>query len=182
MYCRCHSSKTSSCQSRSVWSRSAGEVLVDEPVDERRLEIAALARSRRLEHVGEQLGQAAAEPDAERHAEALLLPVEDRRRQQRAHATSFSTCLRRPFVILKRRRQRRREVDDLVVEQRHARLDRVRHAHAIDLRQHVFGQIGLEVEAHHPAVPAAARRSARSAAPSACSGSAAAARRARRRE
>ena len=59
-----------------------------------------------------------------------------------------------PAVLdLERRRQRRREVDDLVVEQRHARLDRMRHAHAIDLRQDVFGQIGFGVEPHHLARP-----------------------------
>ena len=68
-------------------------------------------------------------------------------------ATACSTCLRRPPCDLHRRRQRGRELDDVVVEQRHARLDRVRHAHAIDLRQDVLRQIGLEVEAHHLARP-----------------------------
>ena len=60
----------------------AGQVFVDEAVDERRLEVAALARRRRPQHVGEEVAQAAAEPDAERHAEALLPAIEDLGRQQ----------------------------------------------------------------------------------------------------
>ena len=54
---------------------ASGQVLVDDPVDERRFEVAALPRSRRLQHVREHLGQSAAEPDAERNAESLFLPI-----------------------------------------------------------------------------------------------------------
>ena len=101
-YCRCQSSKTSSCHSRSVWSRLPDEVLAHEPVDERRLEIAALARARRPQHVGEHVASGRRGTSAERHAESLLLPIEDRRRAAAPRATSFSTCLRRPFVNLQR--------------------------------------------------------------------------------
>ena len=78
---------------------------------------------------------------------------------------------------LQRGRQRRGEVDHLVVEQRHARLDRVRHAHAIDFRQDVFGQVRLDVEPHHLARPTAELRVAIEDGESArCSGSAASSR------
>ena len=64
----------------------AGEVLPQQARDERRLEVAALLRARRVEDVGEETRQSAAEPGAERDAEALLAPLENRVRQQRAAA------------------------------------------------------------------------------------------------
>ena len=86
-YCCSHFSNTTSCQSRSVWSRLRGEVLVHESADERRLEVAALQARARQQRVREQLAKVAAEPDAERHAEPLLAAVQDLARQQ---------CRRRP--------------------------------------------------------------------------------------
>ena len=151
-YCWCHRSKTTSCHSRSVWSRLPARCSSTMRRTNAGLEIAALQARRRQQRVGEQLAQVAAEPDAERHAEALLAPVEDVARQQRGR--HFLQHVLAPAVLdLQRRRQRGRELDDLVVEQRHARLDRVRHAHAIDLRQHVLRQVGLGVEPHHLARP-----------------------------
>ena len=51
------------------------------------------------------------------------------------------------------RRKRCRERHDFMVEQRHSRFDRVRHAHAVDLRQDVLRQVCVEIEAHHLAGP-----------------------------
>ena len=61
----------------------AADMFLDQAGDERRLEIAPLPRSRCIEHVGEEIGQSPAEPDAHRHAEALLPAVENSRGQQR---------------------------------------------------------------------------------------------------
>src|SRR3954453_21710865 len=62
---------------------SAGEVLVYQPANEGGLEIAALARSRGLEHVRKDVSQAAPEPDAKRNPKPLVLAIRESRRQQR---------------------------------------------------------------------------------------------------
>ena len=65
---------------------AAGEVFIDEAVDEARLEVAALLCPGREERVGEQLAQPAAEPEAEGHAEPLFAPVHEAARQEDALA------------------------------------------------------------------------------------------------
>jgi hypothetical protein len=57
----------------------------------------------------------------------------------------LNACLVLSAVDLKLRRNRRGELDELVIEQRHARLDRVRHAHPVHLGQDVERQIRVEV-------------------------------------
>src|SRR5437764_2440157 len=54
----------------------ARQMIVDQLLDERRLEIPAGETGWREQRVGEQLPQIASEPDAERHAESLLAPIE----------------------------------------------------------------------------------------------------------
>ena len=126
----------------------AREVLVHELPHEQRLEVAALEARRRQQRVGEELPEISAEPRAKRYAEPLLAPIQNLGRQQRRR-DFLQHVLAAAILDLQRRRQRRRELDDVVVEQRDARLDRVRHAHAIDFREHVFGKIRVGVEAHH---------------------------------
>ena len=46
-------------------------------------------------------------------------------------------------------RQRERELDELVVEKRHARLDRVRHRHLVDAHQEQLGEPLLQLEVGH---------------------------------
>ena len=47
------------------------------------------------------------------------------------------------------RRQRDRELDEVGVEERHARLDRVRHRHLVDAHQQQLGEAVLELEVGH---------------------------------
>src|SRR6185436_5741292 len=56
---------------------SSGHVLADEPFDEPRLEVAALPRPRRQQHIGEEFPQIPTEPRTDRYGEALLAAVED---------------------------------------------------------------------------------------------------------
>src|SRR5438034_9759578 len=102
----------------------ARKMLVEQPLDERGLEILESGAGRRQKRVDEQLAKIAAEPYAKRHTEALLRPVEQIARQQaRRH---FLQHVLAPAVFdLHRRGQRRGEREYLVVEQRHARLERV---------------------------------------------------------
>src|SRR5438045_7598593 len=126
---------------------AAGEMLVEKAPHERRLKIVG-GRRRALQRVGEQITEFAAEPDTKRHAEALLGSIEEiARKQARSHL--FQYVLAASVFDFERRRKRCCKRDHLVVEQRYARLDRVRHAYAVDFCEHVFGQIRLRIEALH---------------------------------
>src|SRR5690349_972307 len=108
---------------------SSGHVLVDDARDERRVEVAALSCAAGQKDVGKQLAYAAAEPAAERYFEAAFAPVQDVARQQRRRRL-LQDVLPPAVTDLQVGRQLRGKVDDLVVEERHARFDRMRHAHA----------------------------------------------------
>ena len=64
-------------------------------------------------------------------------------------AASLSTCLRRLSRIFSDAGSVEAKATHLVVEQRHARFDRMRHAHPVDLRENVFRQVRLCIETHH---------------------------------
>ncbi len=130
-------------QSRRVIA-TPGHVLGDQAVDEPRLEVTTLPRARRRSTSAIQSLSWSAEPDrrAERQSPAFRRASISAGRS--VAAACFNTCLRAPCLIFMSDGREAANVDDLVVEQRHARLDRVRHAHPIDLGEDVFGQVGLE--------------------------------------
>jgi hypothetical protein len=130
----------------------AADMFLNKSTDECRVEIPALQRARRQQRVGEQLAQAAAEPDVERDGKALLAAVDQSGGKQR-RGDFFEDVFAPSISDLQRRRQRECEVDDLVVEQGHTRFDRVRHARAVHLRQDVVWKIRFDIEPHHLARP-----------------------------
>ena len=125
---------------RRVWRTNAG------------LEVPALQTLGRQQRIGEQLAQTAPEPEPRGTPKPCLRPVQNIARQS-ARCDLLEHVLPTAVPDLERGRQRDANVDHLVVEQRHARLDRVRHAHSIHFRQHVLGQVRFGVEAHHLARP-----------------------------
>ena len=65
-------------------------------------------------------------------------------RGARAAAAAGTCCW--PFLSFSDGRHRRREFEQLVIEQRLARLERHRHAHPVDLGHDVVDKIGLHVD------------------------------------
>ena len=116
--------------------------------DVARLKISALRALCRQQRIGKQVAGASAKPDVERDAESLFAAIEKiPGKYLRGHL--FEDVLPAAILDLERGWKRRREGQHLVVEKRYARLDRMGHAHTIDFRQHVLGQIRFRVEAHH---------------------------------
>src|SRR5436190_13043378 len=97
-------------------------MLMNEPVDETRFEVAPLPRAGRAEDIRKHVGQSTTEPDAQRDAKSLFLSIEDLVRQQRSNGL-LEDMLSAAVANLQRRRQRCREGDDVVIEQGDARLD-----------------------------------------------------------
>src|SRR2546427_9491388 len=85
------------------------------------------------------------EPPPERDRKAMLGTVNDLVRQDPPHG-AFEDVLRRPVAQLELRGNRGGELDQFVIEQRDARLDGMRHAHPVYLRQDVQRKITLEVQ------------------------------------
>ena len=98
--------------------------------------------------IPEKLAQGAAEPIGQRHAEAHLRAVEKRRRQTVAHRIEQN-----PLALaagdLPGVRDGGGQFGQLVIEQRAAHFERIRHRHAVHLDQHVAGQVGGGFEVHH---------------------------------
>src|SRR5258706_11146250 len=81
----------------------------------------------------------------ERKAETLFGAMQDDGRQKRRHGLPQNDFgLTSPQ--LEPGWKRKRELDNAVVQERDARLDGRRHTHAIDLRQNIVGEIGLDVD------------------------------------
>ena len=90
----------------------------------------------------------AATPAAAPGKPILSVRVDDRRRAARRRTPCLQHVLQLAVLELHVGRHRRRELDERVVEERHARLEAVRHAHAVlDLQQR--RQQRLEVEVGH---------------------------------
>ena len=106
-------------------------------------------RAARVEqHVARDVAPRAAHPDAERHRESHLLARQDLARQDLAHRLAQDPLRREP-AQLHARRQRRGELDELVIEEGHAALDRGRHAHLVLLHQQL-DEIRLQVRVEQP--------------------------------
>ena len=155
---RSHSSSVSSVQSWWPRSRAAGDVLVEDPPDRRRAQPPAQARARRAACPRPCGPQLAAEPVAERHAEAVLLRARISARQQVVHRLlQARSCPCRP---------RRLSASGSVatysirraVEQGAARLQAVGHRHAVHLGQQVVEQVGARVQVEQAGEERARRR------------------------
>ena len=95
---------------------------LEQALDGARFEDAAVAARRRQQHVAGESLEVAAEPVGKRHGKAVLLPVDDRVRQDAAHRL-LEDVLRVAAVQAELRRNGRRELHELVVEQRRPRLN-----------------------------------------------------------
>ncbi len=126
-----------------------GRVRRDQRVDRRGAEQAARVDRVRRQQVADQRRQIPLEPRAHRRAEAPLLAVEDvggkHALQRRLHHV-----LQPAAADLDVLRNARRELDQLVVEQRHAAFERHRHAHLVGQEQQVVGQLRLRIDGQHP--------------------------------
>ena len=87
----------------------------------------------------------AAQPRRRGDREAALAPVHDLARQQRLGGLAQQHLLREPAHLVLRG-QREREVRHDRVEERHARLERVRHRRAVGLHEQVVDEVDPEVD------------------------------------
>ena len=92
------------------------------------------------------VAQRAAEPARERHGEAHLRAGRGPRAADRGSIAFLSSHLPSCPRTLSDDGRRRQPLDERMVHQRLAHLERVRHARAVDLGVDVADQIGLEVE------------------------------------
>src|SRR2546423_5041363 len=119
-------------------------VFVEQRLDVTRLDVTALARARLAERFAYAPAQLVVNPLLDGHAEALLGPVQNFRRHEVAHR-ALEDVLRLKAAHLQRGGDARDELYQLLVEQRHARFERGGHAHPVNLRQDVAGQVRLAV-------------------------------------
>src|SRR5207244_9923307 len=116
---------------------TARAVLVPHPRDGGRLEETTAAKAPVEEQVSGHARKWPAEPLARRRLEALLGALDDRAWQpalQQAPEQIFAGVA----AQLQRGRHPRRELEQPMIEQRLARLERHRHAHLVDFRQDVI--------------------------------------------
>ncbi len=122
-----------------------GEVPIEERGDGLRAEQPTRPRALGEQRVPREVVQLAGQPVPRRQREAALLPVDDRGRQQvgegllEQELSLVVTQLRPPG-------QARAQLDDVVIDERRARLEAMGHARDVDLRQDVVGQVGVDVE------------------------------------
>ena len=93
-------------------------------------------------------GEGAPHPGRDRRREALLLALHDHRRQTPGgKATQAALAL--PLGQLLRGGNGGGEFDELLIKEWRAHLQRVRHAHAIDLREHPLAHVGVPIDIEH---------------------------------
>ena len=133
-------------------------MLVEQPLDRGGPEPAARARPLVEQQLARERLQLAAEPARERNAEAGLAARRATGGGRSAANARRSATLPCAAVLLQRVGQREAELDDAVVEQRRAQLERVRHRRDVRLRQQVARQVRREVEQLEAGDPARRRR------------------------
>jgi hypothetical protein len=101
-----------------------------------------------VQQVGCPAAQLVPQPAADRYAETLLGPI-DKRTRDVAVQQFAQQPLAGAVASLQLNGQAPRELDNPVIEQRHASLQAHRHAGAIYLHQHVIRQVKCEVAGHH---------------------------------
>src|SRR5205085_11247724 len=103
----------------------------------------ALAERRMLDLRLCAIAERSSEPLGDRSAEALLRAVDDLARKKRARDRALEYVLADAAADLHPWRQRESELDELVVEERNARLDRCRHRHLVHAHQEELGETQL---------------------------------------
>ena len=124
---------------------AAVAMLAPEPRDGAVVEDAAIAQAAVEQQGVDHRRERAAQPFADRRLEAVLGTIDDRLRNP-ALEQPPQQVLAAAVLQLQRRRHGRGELEQLVIEQRLARLERHRHAHPIDLGQDVVDEVGLDVD------------------------------------
>ncbi len=123
-------------------------VLVEQHRNRRHVEKAAIAQYGPAQRRPQALLQRTAEPSGEGHHEPLLGPIENLSGDmwfERGLEYIFAL----PSVQLQLRRQSRGPFNQRMVQQRHAHLERARHARPINLGEDISWQIGLEIGILH---------------------------------
>ena len=108
----------------------------------------------REQEVPEEVCQLPSEPPAERNCKPTLRSVDDRIGQYPAHGP-FEDVLSRAAAQHQLRRDRGGELDEFVIEQGGPDLERVCHAHPVDLDQDIHGQVTLQILVLHRREPVA---------------------------
>ena len=114
------------------------------------VEVAASPGPLREQKVMRDLAEIRPEPPGQGDREALLRPVNQRGRQG-ALQIALDEILRGRPAELEPGRHAGRELDDLVVEQRRADLERVGHRHPIDLHENIVREVRLQIDVRDPA-------------------------------
>ena len=124
---------------------SAVAMLVPEAGDGAVVEDAAIAQPAVEQQRVDHRRQRPAQPRADRRFEAVLRPIDDGFRDAPLEQPAQQVLA--PAVLqLQARRHRGGELEQLVIEQRLARLERHGHAHPVDLGHDVVDQVGLHVD------------------------------------
>ena len=145
--------------------RAARDVVVEHAPDGGRLEVALPPERLVREDVARERLELAAQPGRGGDREAALAAVHDLAREQRLGRLPQQRLLAEPAHLVARR-QRVREVGDDRVEERDARLERVRHRGAVGLHEQVVDEVDAHVdvlEAGEQLGALASRRTARGA-------------------
>jgi hypothetical protein len=124
-------------------------VLVEDPVDGLRPEEALAPQDVGRKRLARERHEVAAQPCGGRNREAALLAVHDALRQQRRGGLPQQPLLRQAAHLVARR-QREREAAHDRVEERYARLERVRHRRAVRLHQQVVDEVRADVDVLEP--------------------------------
>ena len=112
-----------------------------------RIEQAAARHALARQHVAQHRRQFGTQPGAHRRAEAALLTMQDVVRQH-AFERSLHHVLQLAAPHLERARHAGRQLDEPLVEQRHAAFERHRHAHLVGEQQQVVRQLRREIHVH----------------------------------
>ena len=113
-------------ESQGVIAASA-DVLANHSIDESAIEIPAFAGGPGAQHVGKEFAQVSAKPATDRNGEALFASVQDFLREK-GRCRFFENVFLAAILDLEVRGDTGGKINDAVVEERHPRLDRMRHA------------------------------------------------------
>src|SRR3569832_2016151 len=119
-------------------------MFVENEIDILRVDVATLSCTRLAQRLAYLIPKLVIDPLLDWYSESLLGSIENLRGDQISRdALQEMLCFH--ACQFQRRRNGGDEIDQLVVQQRHPHFERRRHAHAIDFRKNVSGQVSLAV-------------------------------------
>ncbi len=130
-----------------VVARMSGTVLLGQLTERARIEEPAGSSARAHDELCDDRPEAAAQPAADWNRKSHLAAREDGRRHEIPHRGP-EHGLGRPSTQLEAPGHRRDVLDEMVVQERHAALERRGHAHLVLLHQQ-FLQIRLQIDMAH---------------------------------